>query len=115
MDKIKLAAEKKRLQSLYDTDNWFGINPLQVIDYIERIEALEKACAVVIRNIDADAVTAGWASDYLKKWLGKEECDKCGSPDIYAKWDGFAFCRICYEDLLADAKATTEPEEGKDG
>ena len=38
----------------------------------KRIEELEQACEVVIRNIDADAVTAGWASNYLKKWLGKE-------------------------------------------
>ena len=37
-----------------------------------RIAELERACEVVIRNIDADAVTAGWASNYLKKWLGKE-------------------------------------------
>ena len=41
----------------------------------KRIKELEWACEVVICNIDADAVTAGWASDFLKKWLGKEAQD----------------------------------------
>ena len=77
MEEIKLAAEKKRLQSLYDTNNWFGINPLQVIDYIERIEELEKACRYGITALRRQEVGIinHEAIEILKAALGEEASD----------------------------------------
>lgn len=33
--------EKERLKMLYDEKRWLGINPLKVIEYLERIEQLQ--------------------------------------------------------------------------
>lgn len=38
-------------------------------------------------------------------------CDKCASPEIYQEWEGVKLCRICFEDLAADAKSVTEDLE----
>jgi len=41
-------------------------------------------------------------------------CSKCGSPEQYQAWDGFAFCLGCYEDLKSDAQSLTEDEPCED-
>ena len=43
-----------------------------------------------------------------------KKCDKCGSPEIYKEWEGVKLCRICFDDLLADAKSVTEDLEKPD-
>jgi hypothetical protein len=40
--KGELAKEKERLQMLYDTGRWLGINPLQVIQYLDRLSQQAK-------------------------------------------------------------------------
>ena len=38
-------------------------------------------------------------------------CDKCGSPEIYRKWNNAKLCRICFDDLDSDEH---DDEEGSD-
>lgn len=97
-----------------DVGKWVVYTPLKGASERGRIKSWNDKWIFVVykcdNNWDKFADYTGCATD-PSELNYQEQCDKCGDPNIYRKWEGCKLCRICFEDLLAEAKSLNEPEE----